>query len=108
MRPLAVTVQLLSSDLKGYLSIVCATRIRPAGFRNAADCLLAELRGRRLLGVLILVLEFVALRAGIEWIFRRATARPQQRIAALPSETVTERVRAMGLRLAFGLSEIAI
>ena len=66
------------------------------------------MQGRSLVGVLILVLGFVALGAGTEWVFRRVTAHPQQRIVALPMETLSERMRAIGLRLAFGLSEVAI
>ena len=60
------------------------------------------------MGVLILVLGFIALGAGTEWVFRKVTAQPQQRILALPMETAPERARAIGLRLAFGLSEVAI
>ncbi len=89
-------------------SLAAAAPHLPAEFRNAAERLLAELRGRRLVGVLILVLGFVALGAGTEWVFRRVTASPQRRIAALPIETASERMRAIGLRLAFGLSEVAI
>ncbi len=98
-----------TASLRDHLASLAAAAPRlPGEFRSAADRLLAELQGRSLIGVLILVLGFVALGAGIEWIFRRATAHPQQRIAAMPMETVSERMRAIGLRLAFGLSEVAI
>jgi small-conductance mechanosensitive channel len=98
-----------TAGMREHLAALAAAAPRlPGEFRNAADRLLAELRGRRLVGVLILVLGFVALGAGTEWLFKRVTAHPQQRIVAFPMETVSERVRAMGLRLAFGLSEVAI
>ena len=98
-----------TASLRDHLASLAAAAPRlPGEFRSAADRLLAELQGRSLVGVLILVLGFVALGAGTEWIFRRVTAHPQQRIAALPMETVSERMRAIGLRLAFGLSEVVI
>jgi small-conductance mechanosensitive channel len=98
-----------TASLREHLTSLAAAAPRlPGEFRSAADRLLAELRGRRLLGVLILILGFVALGAGTEWVFRRVTAHPQQRLAALPIETASERIRAIGLRLAFGLSEVAI
>jgi len=98
-----------TANLREHIASLAAAAPRlPAEFRNAAERLLAELRGRRLVGVLILVLGFVALGAGTEWAFRRITASPQARIAALPIETAPERMRAIGLRLAFGLSEVAI
>ena len=98
-----------TAGMRDHLAALAAAAPRlPGEFRNAADRLLAELRGRSLLGVLILVLGFVALGAGTEWVFRRVTARPQQRIVALPIETPSERMRAIGLRLAFGVSEVAI
>ena len=98
-----------TASLRDHLASLAAAAPRlPGEFRSAADRLLAELQGRRLVGVLILVLGFVALGAGTEWVFRKVTAHPQQRIVALPMETVSERMRAIGLRLAFGLSEVAI
>ena len=98
-----------TASLRDHLAALAAAAPRlPGEFRSAADRLLAELQGRSLVGVLILVLGFVALGAGTEWIFRRVTAHPQQRIVALPMETLSERMRAIGLRLAFGVSEVAI
>jgi moderate conductance mechanosensitive channel len=98
-----------TASLREHLaSLAAAAPHLPSEFRSAADRLLAELRGRRLVGVLILVLGFVALGAGTEWIFRKLTAHPQRRIATLPIGAASERVRAIGLRLAFGLSEVAI
>ena len=98
-----------TASLREHLAALAAAAPRlPSEFRSAADRLLAELQGRRLVGVLILVLGFIALGSGTEWVFRKVTAQPQQRIFALPMETVPERLRAIGLRLAFGLSEVAI
>jgi hypothetical protein len=98
-----------TAGMREHLAALAAAAPRlPGEFRSAADRLIAELRGRRPVAVLILVLGFVALGAGTEWLFRRVTARPQQRIVALPIETASARMRAIGLRLAFGLSEVAI
>src|SRR5215212_55263 len=98
-----------TASLREHLASLAAAAPRlPSEFRSAADRLLAELQGRRLVGVLILVLGFIALGAGTEWVFRKVTAQPQRRIVSLPMDTMPERFRAMGLRLAFGLSEVAI
>jgi small-conductance mechanosensitive channel len=98
-----------TARMRDHLAALAAAAPRlPGEFSSAADRLLAELRGRSLLGVLILVLGFVALGAGTEWVFRKVTSHPQQRIVALPIETASERMRAIGLRLAFGVSEVAI
>jgi small-conductance mechanosensitive channel len=98
-----------TASLREHLAGLAAAAPRlPGEFRNAVDRLLAELRGRRPVAVLILVLGFVALGAGTEWLFRKVTARPQQRVVGMPMETVPERMRTIGLRLAFGLSEVAI
>jgi small-conductance mechanosensitive channel len=98
-----------TAGMREHLAALAAAAPRlPGEFRNAADRLIAELRGRRPVAVLILVLGFVTLGAGTEWLFRKVTARPQQRIVAMPMETASERMRTIGLRLAFGLSEVAI
>src|SRR5918994_2804748 len=84
-----------TASMREHLASLAAAAPRlPSEFRNAADRLLTELRGRRLAGVLILVLGFVAMGAGTEWLFRKITAQPQQRIVTLPVENVSERVRA--------------
>ena len=98
-----------TASLREHITgVVAAAPHLPAEFRAAANRLLAELRGRRLVGVLILVLGFVALGIGAEWVFRKATAPSRQRVVAIPIETAPERMRAIGLRLAFGLSEVVI
>jgi small-conductance mechanosensitive channel len=111
-RPPATASEMMAArtaDLREHLaSLVAAVPRLPGEFRSAAERLLQEFQGRSLVGVLILVLGFIALGAGFEWVFRRATARPLQRVLALPMATVSERMRAIGLRLAFGVSEVAL
>ncbi len=51
--------------------------------------------------VLVLVLAFAALGYGVEWLFRRATQKTRERLAALPMETVNDRLRLIAARLAF-------
>ncbi len=97
-----------TASLREHLAGLVGAAPRLPGDSAAAQRLLAELQGRRLVGVLILVLGFIALGFGTEWLFRKATAHPQQRLFALPMETAPERARAIGLRLAFGLSEVVI
>jgi hypothetical protein len=98
-----------TASLRDHLASLAAAAPRlPGEFRSAADRLLAELQGRSLVGVLILVLGFVALGAGTEWIFRRVTAHPQQRIAAMPMETVSERMARHRPASRLRLSEVVI
>jgi small-conductance mechanosensitive channel len=98
-----------TASLREHLAGLAAAAPRlPGEFRDAANRLLVELEGRRLAGVLILVLGFVVLGTGTEWLFRMATARPRQRIVAMPMDTIPERLRAIGLRLALGLSGVTI
>jgi moderate conductance mechanosensitive channel len=98
-----------TANVREHLAALAAAAPQvPGEFRSAADRLLAELQGRRLVGVLILVLGFIALGSGTEWVFRKVTAQPRSRMASLPMDTVPERLRAIGLQLGFGLSEVTI
>jgi small-conductance mechanosensitive channel len=98
-----------TASLREHLTGLAAAAPRlPSEFRSAANRLLAELQGRRVVGVLVLVLGFVALGFGTEWLFRKVTEQPRHLLAALPMTSMPERLRAIGLRLAFGVSEVAI
>ncbi len=52
---------------------------------------------------IVLVAMFVALGFGLEWLVWRATAGFRQRLIASPLETPQDRLRAVGLRMAYGL-----
>src|SRR4029077_20549222 len=50
---------------------------------------------------LLLLVFFAALGFGVEWLFRRATKRAQERLEGLPMETVRERLHLITLSLVF-------
>jgi small-conductance mechanosensitive channel len=56
---------------------------------------------------LLLLAVFVGLGSGVEWLFRRATQRMRARLDALALETVTDRLRLVGLRLAVAVGQVA-
>jgi small-conductance mechanosensitive channel len=80
----------------------------PDEFRNASGRLLDELQGRRPISVLLLVIGFLALGGGAEWLFRRMTASSRQRAATRPVTTTSERLHAVALRFVFNLADITI
>jgi len=89
-------------------SLAAAVPRLPHEVRRAADLLAQELQSRSALDVILLVLGFLGLGAGAEWIFRRATATARGRIVSRPVATANERVRMTGVHLAFGLAHVAI
>jgi small-conductance mechanosensitive channel len=95
--------------LQTHLSSLAAAVPRlPQEVKRAADLLSQELRSRSLLDVALLVLGFLGLGAGAEWLFRKATVTAQNRSIFRPLETAAERVRMSVGRMAFGLAGVAI
>ncbi len=96
------------SDVRGHLrGLAAALPKLPAEFERAAIILSLEFEDRGLVGVLLLVAGFVALGFGAEWLFRRATRGIQRWIVDVPLDTVGQRVRAVGIRLSFGMGLVA-
>ncbi|MGF9761292.1 mechanosensitive ion channel family protein [Microvirga sp. 0TCS3.31] len=89
-------------------SLVTAIPRLPQELRRAADLLSQELQSRSAFDVILLVLGFLTLGAGAEWIFRRATASTRGRIVSHPATTANERLHVTGMRLAFGLAHFVI
>jgi small-conductance mechanosensitive channel len=56
---------------------------------------------------LLLLAVFVGLGSGVEWLFRKATARVRARLDALPLETVGDRLGLIGLRFAVAVGLVA-
>jgi len=79
----------------------------PAEFERAGIILSLEFEETGLGGVLLLIVTFVALGFGVEWLFRRVTRGLQSWIVHVPLDTVGERLRAVAIRLAFGLGLVA-
>jgi hypothetical protein len=89
-------------------SVAAAAPGLPAGIERASSLLLGELKERGLLEILLLLVGFAALGYGVEWLFWTATATLRRWIGDRPVRTVAERLRHVGLRLAYGLSLVAI
>jgi small-conductance mechanosensitive channel len=79
----------------------------PDQFDKAATELELEFEDTGLSSLLLLIVAFVALGFGVEWLFRWITRGMQKRIVQVPLDTVGQRVRAVAIRLAFGLGLIA-
>jgi small-conductance mechanosensitive channel len=80
----------------------------PQEVERAANLLSGEVQSRSFLHIVLLVLGFLGLGAGTEWIFDRATGPAYTRIASRPTEEVKGRLRVIGTRLAFALVRVAI
>jgi moderate conductance mechanosensitive channel len=76
----------------------------PNQFEGAYGLLKAQVPTRGT--VLVLVLAFVALGYGVEWLFRKATQKTRERLAALPIETVNDRLRLVAARFAFAFGVV--
>ncbi|SCX82584.1 mechanosensitive ion channel family protein [Microvirga guangxiensis] len=95
--------------LRAHLAALAAAVPRlPQEAARAADLLAQELRSRSLLDVMILILGFLGLGAGVEWLFRKATVTAHDRSVFRPVQTAAERVRVTVSRMAFGLAHVAI
>jgi len=84
-------------------SLATALPNLPAEFRREGSVLLRELRDWGVVDVVLLVVGFVLLGVGFEWLFRLATARVRTRLTESGLETVSERLRFVALRFAIGL-----
>lgn len=102
---LAARVEALRTHLA---SLAAALPRLPKEAGRAGDLLSQELQRRSLQDVILLVLGFLGLGAGVEWIFRRATASARGHAFSRTIDSANERVRLIGMRLAFGSADVAI
>lgn len=102
---LAMRVDRMREHLR---SLSAAIPRLPSEARRAADLLAQELQSRSAFDVILLVLGFLGLGAGIEWVFRKATASTRERAVSRRVEATSDRVIVIGWRLAFGLAHVAI
>ena len=87
-------------------SLAAALPQLPDKLERAGLILSLELQERGLLSVLLLITCFIALGFGGEWLYYRMAAGVERWIVALPLDTVTERLRAVAIRLAYGLGMV--
>jgi moderate conductance mechanosensitive channel len=83
--------------------LAAAVPTLPAELERAYETFAAERRAWGGQRPIVLVAIFVALGFGLEWLFWWATSGFRQRMIASPLETAGERLRAAGLRMAYGL-----
>jgi small-conductance mechanosensitive channel len=79
----------------------------PAEFKRAGIILSLEFEEQGLFTVLLLILAFVALGFGAEWLYYWLAAGLEKWILALPLDTVSQRLRAVGIRLGYGIGMVA-
>jgi small-conductance mechanosensitive channel len=75
----------------------------PNQYERGHDLVTADLGEHGRTKALLLLVVFVGLGAGVEWLFRKATRRSRAHLDALPSETVKERLHIVALRFAFAV-----
>lgn len=90
------------------ISLAAAIPRLPQEVRHAAELLSHELQSRPVLDVVLLVLGFLGLGIGTEWLFNRATVPARKRILSLPIDTVFGRVQSLAKRFAFEFAGVAI
>jgi moderate conductance mechanosensitive channel len=88
-------------------SLVAAVPRVPDELERAGIILSLEFEERGLWRVLLLIVGFIALGFGAEQLYYRVAARVEHWIIALPLDTVGERLRAVGVRLAYGTGMVA-
>jgi hypothetical protein len=75
----------------------------PRQFKQGTDRVGVDLGGTGRAKALLLLILFVALGFGVEWLFRGATRRIRERLEHHPLDTVNNRLRVVGMRFLFGV-----
>src|SRR5262245_16218346 len=78
----------------------------PAEFERAGIIPSLEFQEQGLFTVLLLILAFVALGFGAEWLYYWAAGGLEKWIIALPLDTVSQRLRAVAVRLGYGIGMV--
>ena len=79
----------------------------PNQFERGATLVSADLGDRGRAKLLLHLALFVALGFGVEWLFRKATARMRRHLDELPMDTVQHRLRVIAARFAFAVGLVA-
>ena len=85
------------------VSLIAALPNVGEDFSIAKEMLANEFRGPKLWRMLRLLVLFVGLGCGLEWLFRRATTRFRARFDEVKLDTVGERLSVVGSRFAFAV-----
>ena len=79
----------------------------PDELRRVALAIAADLRNWSIGRIALQLLAVLAVAAGFEWLFRRATAAGGRRLSAAPIETTRDRLSIMASRMALALGSVA-
>jgi small-conductance mechanosensitive channel len=95
------------AEIRQHLhALAAALPALPAEFERAWIILSLEFQEQGLFTVLLLILAFVALGFGAEWLYYWAAAGLEKWIIALPLDTVSQRLRAVAVRLGYGIAMV--
>ncbi|MGH6933544.1 MAG: mechanosensitive ion channel domain-containing protein [Dongiaceae bacterium] len=87
-------------------ALAAAAPTIPRELNRTSIILSLEFQERGLVNILILIATFVGLGFGVEWLFRRMTRDFQHWFMNVPLVTAGQRLRAVAIRLGFGLGLI--
>jgi len=88
-------------------ALAAALPTLPDEFERVGIILSLEFEEHGIVSVLLLILAFVALGFGVEWLFYWAASGIEKWIVTLPLSTIGERLRAVAVRLAYGTGMVA-
>jgi small-conductance mechanosensitive channel len=91
-----------------FRQLVAALPRVPAELTRVGSRLQEDLAGRGVFSILLLVVGFVVLGCGAEWVFWRLTRRLRAFISDYPMDKVADRIRLVLARLGFGIALILI
>ncbi len=97
----------MASVREHLATLAAAVPTVPEELARAGNILGLELEEHGLFRVLLLIVGFVALGFGTEWLYYRIFARVERWIVALPLDSVEQRLRAVAVRLAYGTGIVA-
>ena len=89
-----------------FAALAAVVPTLPAQFEQAARVAAGEIEQHSFGRAVLLLVLFVGLGFGVEWLFWRATRRLQARMEAQPLDTVRQRLVAVAMRLAIGIGAV--
>ncbi|MFO1057731.1 MAG: mechanosensitive ion channel family protein [Dongiaceae bacterium] len=103
-----LTASRLDQLKQHFGQLAAALPMVPAELARVGTRLGDELAGRGVVSIVLLVLGFVVLGFGAEWVFWRLTRGLRAWISERPMETVRDRVRLVLTRFAFGVALVLV
>ena len=99
--PAGFLARRFSAIREHFDALAAVLPVLPVEFSRAGEILMQEFGGRPILGLLAMVLGFLALGFGTEWLFGRVFRGIRERLYRRPAETGGQRLAAASIRLAF-------